>query len=394
MGSRLAHVIGRFWASVGIALIALVLLEGFARAGIWWNHRGSVPADLREERRFPSDSGVVSPWARTYHKELASLRTEWRPYVYWRTKPFHGEYVTVDEHGRRRTWRQPGTPPSGDPLTIFMFGGSTLWGWGARDEFTIPSLVAKKLTKRIGRPVDVVNFGEIGYVSTQEVIALMIELRAKHVPEVVIFYDGVNDIIAAQSGVPGITMNERNRVAEFNLRGRLNWRGFVKNLALYEVTRWVLRMVNPSPAQDIGAKKEHALAQSVVEQWVENARHVEALARDYGFRALFFLQPTIFSKEQLSPRERRLYEYEEEHGGRAGPFFAEVYASFERTLRAARRQHIFDLSEVFKQHTGTVFIDRWHVTEEGNSYVAAAMVRALERVLGGIGTPVSSGDRN
>ncbi|MER3445854.1 MAG: hypothetical protein C4291_03015 [Candidatus Dadabacteria bacterium] len=77
-----------------------------------------------------------------------------------------------------------------------MFGGSTMWGTEARDDFTIPSILSKKLWRR-GIRCDIVNFSGSGYVSTQEVIALLIELQRGNIPNLVIFYDGINDTYSA-----------------------------------------------------------------------------------------------------------------------------------------------------------------------------------------------------
>ncbi len=55
-------------------------------------------------------------------------------------------------------------------------------------------------------------------MSTQEVIALTHELEAGYRPDLVIFYDGVNDTTSALlEGEPGLTTNEINRRHEFNL---------------------------------------------------------------------------------------------------------------------------------------------------------------------------------
>ncbi len=98
-----------------------------------------------------------------------------------------------------------------------MLGGSSLWGFGARDDQTIPSLLARNLDQR-GWRVELKNLSEIGYVSTQELIALVRELQAGYRPDVVIFYDGVNDTTSALlEGEAGLTTNEVNRRQEFNL---------------------------------------------------------------------------------------------------------------------------------------------------------------------------------
>ena len=56
------------------------------------------------------------------------------------------------------------------------------------------------------------NLSEIGYVSTQELVALFQELQAGYRPDVVIFYDGVNDTTSALlEREAGLTTNEVNR---------------------------------------------------------------------------------------------------------------------------------------------------------------------------------------
>jgi len=58
------------------------------------------------------------------------------------------------------------------PVHLFAFGGSTMWGWGARDDYTIVSYLSKLLDEK-GYPAEVTNYGQLNYVSTQEVIALL-----------------------------------------------------------------------------------------------------------------------------------------------------------------------------------------------------------------------------
>lgn len=52
------------------------------------------------------------------------------------------------------------------------------------------------------------NYGENAYVSTQGLIHLILLLESGDVPDMVIFYDGVNDILAAsQSWMPIVHQN-------------------------------------------------------------------------------------------------------------------------------------------------------------------------------------------
>jgi hypothetical protein len=107
---------------------------------------------------------------------------------------YQSTYVNVDSAGWRRTV-QP--EPSSNARRVFLLGGSTMWGYAARDAYTIPSLLAAELRRRGIRDVEIVNLAQTAYNATQAVITLLLELRRGNVPSVVVSLDGHNDIIAA-----------------------------------------------------------------------------------------------------------------------------------------------------------------------------------------------------
>ncbi len=386
MSRRIWHTAKILWLNVGIALLVLVLIEGAARAGFALLERGRHDRDLEGVRL---GVGLESPadesWFEEYLQELGeALQGEWHPYLYWRTKPYHGKYVNVDEAGIRRTWN--GTPsPSSGQLRVFMFGGSMLWGQGARDEFTIPSLVSKKLTRQLASGAWVVNLAENGYVSTQEVIALMLELRNGNVPDVVVFLDGVNDPFAAfQTGVAGVPQNENHRVAEFNALRRFSVRQVVVDrLALYRLAAAAARSVGLAPsARGPGTNivLTDALASDVVDVYLRNVSVVEGLAAQFGFRAVFFWQPNVFTKKRLSQGERQWYMRSGTRPfGRPGPSLRKVYEAFGARMSAHRIDHVYDLSGVFDEVSATIYIDEFHVVEAGNEKIAEAIVQTLLR---------------
>jgi len=147
--------------------------------------------EARTDQRRALSPYHNAPWADRYWREfVSSNRVEYHPYVIWRRRPFVGETINVDSFGLRRT---KNTQCSDRSFTIWMFGGSTLWGSGSPDEVTIPSLLAAEYA-RDGHPVCVRNYGEMAWVSTQEVIKLLLELKhAARKPDLVVFYDGAND---------------------------------------------------------------------------------------------------------------------------------------------------------------------------------------------------------
>ena len=180
------------WSILGVTLVMVVLLE----LGL----RGVFLIKDRWKSQIPPDPRVVSAvrdggaWLPLHYRELEALSDRWQPYVYFRQRPFPGQTITVRADGLRATWQPP--PWQGDderarPLKILMLGGSSLWGFGARDDQTIPSVIARGLHER-GVRAEIRNLAEIGYVSTQEVIALIRELQQGYRPDLVLFYAGIN----------------------------------------------------------------------------------------------------------------------------------------------------------------------------------------------------------
>jgi len=165
---------GRRALQAKLALLAwAVVVTGFFSAAVVLylkSRKASRSVDAFERKWAESFQG--EPWAKEYAAEFrASTQMEWRPYVLWRRRPFSGRLINVDESGLRRTWNPAGSEVGA--ARIFAFGGSTLWGNGARDEHTIPSYVSRLLNDA-GRPVRVTNFGELGFVSSQNLVSLML----------------------------------------------------------------------------------------------------------------------------------------------------------------------------------------------------------------------------
>ncbi len=194
--------IKRLYAAAGILLLNTLLLCACIEGVAWLILSWTAPHDKR-----PDLPPYRELWGDDYWREFAqSEAVQYWPYVLWRRIPYSGTMIHVDDRGLRLT---PGADCQEGAFTVFAFGGSTMWGTGARDGETIPAYLQAGLQAIQDGPVCVVNFGESGYVSTQSLITLITELQAGHVPDWVIFYDGINDTVAAyQTGKAGTHQNE------------------------------------------------------------------------------------------------------------------------------------------------------------------------------------------
>jgi lysophospholipase L1-like esterase len=378
------------WSIVGVTLIALILTEAGFRAA--FALKDWLRAEPRPDPRVLREGYGGATWPIQHYRELEALEEHWEPYVYFRQNGFAGKTISILPGGRA-TWLPPpptpGSRPERKPVQILLLGGSSLWGFGARDDQTIPSLLARQLFER-GWDVQIWNRAEIGYVSTQEVIALLRELQAGFRPDLVLFYDGVNDTTSAYlQPWAGATTNEENRAKEFNLLkspSRLVaalMANLIANSGSYRFAQAVRRRLDPDagvPSLKIGQRQLGLIGNGVIQRYQANVSIVEALGREFGFRPLFYWQPIVFDKPARVPFERE----EAARYAWCEGMFRDVSGAL-RTAQAyqgLRNDPAFhDLSGLFADTKGLVFIDYCHTTEAANARIAARMADDIVAVL-------------
>ena len=259
---------------------------------------------------------------------------------------------------------------------------------------TIPAILARELANK-GITAEVTNFGESGYVNTQEFIGLALELQKEKIPDLVIFYDGVNDTFSAyQQGVAGVPQNEFNRVTEFSLIARANraklwFVAFQNTLHDLSILRFLEGLLSRfgiihqqgalSTSAFVSNQDYDALAQDVVARYKSNVKMVNALAKQYGFKVLFYWQPTIFQKKHLT-------EYESSSRQDVRPmelFFLKTYALAQQSIGTHEtHSQVRDLSLIFSNVREPLYVDWCHLAELGNTLIAKEMASDVFSVVG------------
>ncbi len=358
---------------VAVELGSFLVLKAKARAN-----------ERRTDSRRALSVYHTSSWADRYWREfMGSERIDYHPYVIWRRHPFSGETITVDASGLRQTTNVQCSPAS---FTIWMFGGSTLWGSGSPDNATIPSLLAEEYARH-GRPVCVRNYGEMAWVSTQEVIKLLLELkRAQQKPDLVVFYDGANEpLLPYQSdAIDGHQNLDRIRAV------------FDQSIAERDGSfAWLLKsntaqLLNRSAAWLGLGRRDAALADRYrsnrasiealtrvsVRSYFQNIETVHMLASGHGFGYAFFWQPVLYlDKKPLTSEEVGILESER----RMLPGLDEVYRNSHALVAGERRRNFHDLADAFHDQRATLYIDALHVGPEGNRVIAKRVYDVLRR---------------
>ena len=128
-------------------------------------------------------------------KETWSRPFMYEPFTQFKERPYRGNYVNIDNNGFRYTKNQGPWPPQSQNINIFLFGGSTTFGYGVSDNQTIASYLQQYLNEKLGRNVRVYNFGRGFYYLSQERVLYEQLLTSGFVPDIAIFIDGLNDFV-------------------------------------------------------------------------------------------------------------------------------------------------------------------------------------------------------
>ncbi len=223
-------------------------------------------------------------------------------FTQFKENPYQSRFVNIDPRGFRRIGNQAPWPPPNDQFTVFVFGGSTTYGYGISDEETIPSHLQDLISKTYSRPVNVFNFGRGSYMSIQERVLFEKLLLHGYIPDLAIFIDGLNDLCFYQ-GEPAYTDTLRALMAE----GRVP--SPTRCLKELPVMKLINLLAAPNhdkdgfklPAQrSVSSATMHKQIQEYVQRFKRNKRLAEAAAAEFGVTPIFVWQPVPVYKYDQS----------------------------------------------------------------------------------------------
>ena len=369
-----------------LATITLAIIETPTARNILAQATGT-PNDVIDQHYLRLPYYRDQAWSIQYWQEhKLALKKKYQPYVIWRSPPFEGQFLKIDQNGIRYT---PGAECEPQSYRIFLFGGSAMWGWGAPDWGTIPAYLQTELQAIRPKPVCVVNFGEQAYVSTQSLIQLMLLLEAGDIPDMVIFYDGVNEVLAAsQVGQPIIHQNFRETATIFEDSQPSLIKGLqtLNSFTLFQMVISQLHLFQRENAsQPTTPVATGQLAEAVVQAYLSNYKSVAALAESYGFDYYFLWQPYILTgNKPLTSEEQAMitglnwvFVLDQE----TSDLFVTTYERV--ALEAADLKNFYSMVGAFDQYETQIWIDTWgHVTPIGNQIIAKEIIAIIKDVVG------------
>ncbi len=379
----------RLRMALGIVALALALdvAGGALLEALDGEEPPTVPRSANTQLLFDhAPAGDNEPWRAYLGWEITHAwdGKRYDPFLGWTLSDYSGDYVNV-ENGVRRSYKPAG---GADPVEVYFLGGSAMFGWFQRDGHTIPSEIAR-LAEADGIPVRVVNYGIPAYTNWQESLRLQELVSGGRRPDVAVFYDGANELVSqfgqGLHSEPTTTLN-RQIASELGLglQRPTGQGGLGELIDAWESTSAVHRV---GERLGLFSDPDVARAKALVSPWLgdqskqaaqrgRNAAAIQArgvdvvsrLAESYGFRANFFWQPSVYSKE--------VREGEQQAVGSLGT----DAAAWRRATAAARTElapGVVDLSTVLDGTSKPLMYDFVHTNELGARIVAQAIYRRL-----------------
>lgn len=383
--------VGRFTWAVGC--VALLLGVNFG-AGWAWDEavdRGAVPAqaaerasliDVQADPRANLPAMAAYPWRDRYFADIQRTRGGYWPFTESRPADFTSPYVN-QQGWLRQTYQVDGAR---EMPTVWMFGGSTTWGEGQRDEYTIASWLAR-LAEEDGVPIRIANYGQRGWTHFQEMVLYEQQLALGSTPDFSIFYDGANEITtqsllteAVPSHTLAYTYAQRlgsgtiatDFVQQPSPENVLNdvWHAYTEHSALHKATAWLRAApAGAAPSQQDG---DDAPGRGFTGGQQQDERG--------GIYEYDFTPQDGTDAGQVYERGKQLtMSLSERYDVESFLFWQPVGYVGEPQRRASAEltEPTIDLSDILEDEPG-VFIDGGHTNEEGARLVA---VEIWERIV-------------
>jgi hypothetical protein len=317
--------------------------------------------------------------ARTIFSDLSSfMRTiQYHPLRGWAYKEFHSATFNTDTNG----YRTNGGFSGGDKGEIWLFGGSTLMGWGASDDMTISSWL-----QRLKPEYSIRSFAQMGYTSTQELIQFMelLSLDPNAKPRAVIFFDGKNEFWAGRSGLQSQNTVYGHEIRSLFQEGKTTAVGnsfypFV-SFMIDPVRKMILRAryglyLHPGAEQSLYSEKGNH-GDLVCKTMLQNWRVAKALTEERGGRFVGILHPNAaLSKARTDYIDPELF--------RHFPY-VDAYRNAAQTLAAMHLPWAIDLTSAY-DHAGNeyIFLDDTHLTSRGGEIMAGILSERIDAMLDG-----------
>ena len=265
-----------------------------------------------------------------------------------------GEKISI-----KNNFRSTSSQPLSSRKSIYVFGGSTIFSLGVSDSATICSFLQKKLNDN-GYKIKVTNVGVIAATLKHQIqrLELFFEIDEK---DIIIFYDGVNDMIKASKKIRNDEMHRTNII---------NFREIFKKFRNFALGRYLIERSTKSTKSNVG----NFVIES--EEYCELLKETDRFVKSQGALFYHFLEPNLYTKRPLNKYEKEdLVPFLRIHA----PDIEIILKKSEPIFSACSKNLTFstNLNMAFNEIEGSPFLDFVHLNENGNKIIADQIYEKL-----------------
>ena len=297
--------------------------------------------------------------------EEQSYPLKYKPFIEFTEQERIGKFVTVSEVGNRCNKNNISecSGPLGGINEIWLFGGSTSFGYGVKNNETIPAYLEKFFEdkKRI------INFGSGYLYSTQERIYFLNLLTYLEPPYAAVFIDGSNEFanlsLPSESAISNSIRDNLNKKSNDLFFEWLKTR--ITRLNFYRLIKQVFSDEEKNK-ETFKVANEKKIVQ-LIKRLNENHKINEAVGSLYGVKVLNVLQPhPIYEYDPaITKMPEQFLNLNEEilNNNKLAYEILSREENFKKNLQSYLDLKNFKIDEA-------MYVDTWHYTPAFNKAIA------------------------
>jgi len=259
---------------------------------------------------------------------------------------------------------------------IIMVGGSAVW----EGEPSIPQLLEKTFHENKKTNVSVYNFGVVGANSQMEFVTLTSEIISLN-PDIIIFYDGANDVTHPlqydpRPGYPFNFLVYENNPFLMRTYPFFTLMAYKSNLIRLLARNYFARHI--SKIDELRKQSGYGTEQwrnKIASVYADHINKASIIANSFDARCFVFFQPMVYFKNTLSANESnfvRNHDPEKKHT-------LIVHKKIRNYIQLpVGSKFIFrDLSGLFKNDSTEIFRDNVHTLQESKEKIAKEIYSTL-----------------
>jgi hypothetical protein len=343
--------------------------------------------------RYPKPAAVSHPYspharaaalhtlsnaaAASLFREFDKLETSrmyvYQPWVGFSERVFHSPLLNVDPGEplpTRRTVEPAGVAASNK--TIWLFGGSTQFGWGVPDNQTIASHLSAILSTGPTH-YTVVNHGHTEFYFSQEAILFATLLRHGRKCDIAVFLDGLNDSQRSLGDAPVLADRTADGFLEEEDAAAAESSRYVFITPLFppvRVLNGLLRRLVPVSSLQANPEAERLSRTKYdpVAIYRFNMSIIQDIAETQNIHVSFYWQPTSF--DYIAGADKRRKDL---------PAFGNIPSLNVAVCQTIKNSRFHFIADMFKEDGyETTYVDWGHYGDEGNLRVAQVIADGLK----------------